>query len=147
VLVERRETGLHQKTIDSIINQHTPEERASGASTEQWRASAASTVADSIQSCATLIMTSRISLACETAARPRPKCFRVNLAGETLYFALIARSLSPNGPDFAASHFEIDSVKRARRRPLQYVTGPYVECAFVAGAFQTLVIPIKVDRT
>lgn len=49
-LVRRRGDGFHHKKIERAISQHTPEAITSGTSCLKWAASAASIVADKIQS-------------------------------------------------------------------------------------------------
>lgn len=66
-----RPAGLHHKKTVSAMNQQAPEAATSGVSCANSRAKAASTAAESIQSCAMLIITSNASRACETAVRPR----------------------------------------------------------------------------
>jgi hypothetical protein len=61
LLVFLREVGRHHRMIESVTRKQTPEAATSGISSEKWRASAASTVAARIQSCAILIMTNIIS--------------------------------------------------------------------------------------
>jgi hypothetical protein len=70
-LVRLFDTGFHHRKIESAISQQTPDAKTSGSNLSKCRASAASTVADNIQSCAMLIITSSTRRACHTAVRPR----------------------------------------------------------------------------
>lgn len=62
--------GFHHTNIVRAITQHATEAAMSGISWSNSRANAASIVAASIQSWATLIITKRTSRACQTAVRP-----------------------------------------------------------------------------
>jgi len=69
--VYRREAGRHQKMSVIVTTKQIPDAMISGNSAAYRRASEASTVAARIQSCATLIMMSKISRAWPTAVLPR----------------------------------------------------------------------------
>ena len=62
--------GFHHKRSVSVIRKQIPEEAMSGGRKANCAAKQASTVAERIQSCAILIITSRMRRACSTAARP-----------------------------------------------------------------------------
>jgi len=70
LLVFLLDVGRHQRMIESVMRKQLADAITSGIKTEKCWASAASMVAASIQSWATLIMISMINRACQTAALP-----------------------------------------------------------------------------
>src|SRR5262249_22624694 len=118
----REPAGFHQRKMVSAINQHISDAATSGSKCFISPASAASTVADSIQSCAMLIITSRTSRACQTAERPTTT---LGLSAE--YFLLgsciFIRLYHTDRPNFGSANLQIDPVQRTRRRTVENVSG------------------------
>src|SRR4029078_4896272 len=116
------------------------------------RASAASTVAASIQSCATLIMTSMINRACHTAVCPglaRRFVTDVDFDANDFKSASILRHRrrSADGPNLAVAHLELDRVKGARRWTKKNLARRGVEGALMTRAFKSLVFAREINGT
>src|ERR1043166_1083870 len=128
--------------IDRVISRQTPEATTSGSKTEYCRASAASTVAARIQSCAILIMTSMINRACHTAAWPAFARGLVNSTSD-LYW----RSGSADGPDLSVTCLDFDGVEWSRWWTIKNISIGRIERTLMTRTFQTLMIARVIDGT
>lgn len=105
------ETGFHQKTMLKEISQQTNEAMTSGGSCLNSCASAASTVAESVQSWARLIIIKSITFACQMAVLPRRARYVLGVR-----FIMASSCFNADRVNFAVFHFERDAVERTRRR-------------------------------
>ena len=108
-------------------------------------------MAERIQNCATLIITSRMSRVCQTAACPPEirASFTFCLARDVVFSAreLIASCLSSDCPDFSArARFKLDPIKRAWRRTVQNIARHHVEAPFMTRALKPPLPLLVIDR-
>ena len=129
LLFHQRTTGFHHRMIESAISQQMPDATTNGASCLYSWASAASTAADSIQSCARLIITSNARRDCQIAVRPRLCCF----SDRTL--TSISTDLPSCCKDLTITNFDRYLIKRPWRRAVKHLARLCVESPFMARAF------------
>ena len=113
--------GFHQRNIVNAITQQTPDATTSGMSCLKCPASAASIVAERIQSCAMFIITSKARRACQMAERPsnrRP--FRDPFS---LSWCMALSDLSTNRPNFSVfAGLDRYHTKRPGRRTVKDIS-------------------------